>query len=110
MKTITLISKGELKKKIDHQEDIQIVNVLSPEYYHLGFIKGSFKIPLAELENRFDELDKSKEVVVYCASRDCQASKRAAELLEQMGFRVSAYEGGIKEWKKSRFSREENGS
>ena len=89
------------RRKIDLGEDCQIVNVLSPDYYHLGSIKGSLKIPLDKLEMRLDELDKSREVIVYCAHKECDASKRAAEKLEQHGFCVSAYEVGIKEWKEA---------
>lgn len=103
MTTLTIISKEELKLKIDRKEDFQLVNVLSPDYYHLGSIKGSIKIPLDSLEKRFKELDKSKEVIVYCASYDCAASRKAAELLASHGFGVVAYEGGIKEWKEAGF-------
>lgn len=103
MKTITTISKEELKRKIDGGGNCQIVNVLSPEYYHLGFIKGSLRIPVAELEKRSGELDRSREVIVYCASSECHASRLAAEKLDQLGFHASAYEGGIKEWKEAGF-------
>ena len=103
MKTIATITKEDLRKKIDRGENCQIVNVLSPDYYHLGFIKGSLRIPLSDLEKRSEELDKSREVVVYCAHSECSASRQAAEKLERLGFWVSAYEGGIKEWKEAGF-------
>ena len=93
------ISKQELERKLKGNEPVQVVNVLSPDYYRLGFIKGSVAIPLAELEKRHTELDKSKEVVTYCAGVDCSASGKAAQLLADKGYNVSAYEGGIKEWK-----------
>jgi len=98
MKTIT---KDELKKKIDSKEQVQVVNVLSPDYYHLGFIEGSKRIPVSELNERSNELDKSKAVVTYCASKDCHASLDGAKILESKGFKVEAYEGGIKEWKEA---------
>lgn len=101
MKTIVTISKEELKKKIDRKENVQIINVLAPEYYKDGFIPGSMRIPTAELENRLWEIDKDREVIVYCASYKCDASKRAAEALATLGFDVKAYEGGIKEWKEA---------
>ena len=93
------ITKTELERKLQGKEPVQVVNVLSPDYYRLGFIKGSVAIPLAELEKRHTELDKSKEVVTYCAGVDCSASGKAAQLLADKGYNVSAYEGGIKEWK-----------
>ena len=97
-----VITKEELKKKIQEGAGVQVVNVLDPKWYELGAIKGSKKIPLKELEKRAGkELDKSKEVVTYCASYECNASREAAQKLAAMGFKVSAYEGGIKEWKES---------
>jgi len=98
---IRTILKEELAQKIRNAEPIQIVNVLDPEHYNLGSIKGSRKIPLDQLKNHLQELDKNIEVVTYCASYDCPASGKAAEKLSSWGFRVRAYEGGIKEWKEA---------
>ena len=99
--TITkkITTKDELKSVLDNAPTrVQVVNVLDPQYYNLGSIKGSVKIPLAELETRSSELDKSMDVVTYCAGGSCEASAKAAELLAAKGFKVSAYEGGMKEW------------
>lgn len=98
---VRVIAKDELARKMNAGEDIQIVNVLNPDYYKLGVIKGSKKIPLKELGTRMGELDKTKLVVTYCASYQCGASREAAHLLEQNGFNVAAYEGGAKEWKEA---------
>ena len=98
---VDTITKEELAAKIKNNKQIQIVNVLSPEHYNLGSIKGSRKIPLTELDKRFNELDKKKEIITYCASYDCPASGQAAEKLASLGFNVRAYEGGIKEWKQA---------
>lgn len=98
---VKTISMEELSKKMEKGESVQIVNVLNPDYYHLGMIKGSKKIPLAELDKRSGELNPSGEVVVYCASYQCGASKAAAKKLTKLGFTVYAYEGGIKEWKEA---------
>ena len=95
---VKVITKDALNEKIKKNESFQLINVLDPKYYSLGLIKGSLKIPLAELEKRSSQLDKSKDVVTYCADTSCTASRKAAELLANQGFKVSAYEGGIKEW------------
>ncbi|MCM8794276.1 MAG: rhodanese-like domain-containing protein [Candidatus Omnitrophica bacterium] len=94
---VKTVTKEELQKKIQ-VGNVQVVNVLDPKWYELGIIQGSRKIPLKELDRRLGELDKSKEVVTYCASYECSASKEAAQMLAAKGFKVSAYEGGIKEW------------
>lgn len=96
--SVQTITKEELKKKLDRGEPVQVVNVLDPEWYKLGIIRGSRKIPLDELTKRLGELDKAKEVVTYCANTQCTASSEAAKLLAAKGFKVRAYEGGIKEW------------
>ena len=95
MSQVQTITKGELVKRLG---EVQVVNVLSPDYYKLGIIKGSKKIPLGELDKRYGELDKSKEIVTYCANDQCSASGEAAKNLAAKGFKVKAYEGGIKEW------------
>ncbi len=92
------ITKEELLAKIKVNQRVQIVNVLSPDHYTKGFIKGSIKIPLDQLDQRMSELDKSIDVVTYCASSECNASMKAAQKLAAKGFMVKAYEGGIKEW------------
>jgi len=95
------ISKEELARKLAEDPSLQVVNVLEPKSYHLGFIRGSKRIPLSALERRTGELHKDREVIVYCASHECHASRDAAKKLEALGFRVRAYEGGIKEWKEA---------
>ena len=96
--TFKVMTKDALNDKMKKGEQFQLLNVLDPQYYSLGVIKGSMKIPLAELAKRSSELDKSKEIVTYCAETSCSASRKAAEMLAEKGFKVSAYEGGIKEW------------
>ncbi len=96
---IKTISKETLNQQIKSSNPPQVVNVLSPEHYNLGSIKGAKKIPLEEIDQRWRELDAKREVVTFCASYECPASRKAAEKLAAYGLNVSAYEGGIKEWK-----------
>ncbi len=95
---VDVITKEELVKQLGF---VQVVNVLEPKWYSLGIIAGSKKIPLAELGTRLSELDQSKPVVTYCASVECSASSEAAKQLVAKGFKVKAYEGGVKEWKEA---------
>jgi len=79
--------------------DVQVVNVLEREDSgRLRMIEGSVHIPLSELEQSLDQIDRDKDVVVYCANVACDASRMAAKLLDEKGYRVRAYEGGISEW------------
>jgi len=102
-----VITKDALNAKIKKGESFQLLNVLDPKDYDLGVIAGSMKIPLAELKKRSSELDKSKEIVTYCADTSCNASRKAAEMLAEDGFKVSAYVGGVKEWTDAKLPVEE---
>ncbi len=62
------ISKDDLKRKMDSKEDLILLDVRNPTDYGNSNVKipSSIRIPLAELEVRIKELDKSKEAVAYC--------------------------------------------
>jgi rhodanese-related sulfurtransferase len=97
---VKIITEEQLALKMRRHDPIEIVNVLKPQDYYLGFIKGSKGIPLEELDHRLAEIDKNKEVITYCTGYECPASRDAAKKLQSRGFKARAYEGGIKEWKK----------
>jgi|GEM_PF-263564 len=92
------IRKEELSDAIASNR-VQVVNVLeAPEAGPLRLIAHSRHIPLSELQARLGELDRGRDVVVYCKNRECPASLKAARLLAEEGFHVRAYEGGVEEW------------
>jgi rhodanese-related sulfurtransferase len=65
-----------------------------------GAIKNAINIPVQELENRMNELEKYKdiEIVVYCSHS--RRSPRASYMLTQKGFKhVTNMEGGMSVWK-----------
>jgi len=110
MKTI---NAQELKKKMEEQPEVPIINVLPKEYFDKKHIPGSKNIPEAELEERAPkELpDKEKEVIVYCASTECQASPRSGEKLEEMGYtNVIDFEDGVVGWGEAGFDLEGSGA
>ena len=62
-----------------------------------GAIEGSLHIPLNELPKRFNEVPKSKRVVIHCAGG--YRSAVAASILQQNGFDdVTDIVGGFKAW------------
>ena len=104
MKTITA---EELKKKIDSNEDFILVDVLSNESYEGKHLPKAINIPVGELEERApNELpDKSKEIIVYCGSTQCQASPKAAKKLEELGYtNVADFESGLAGWQEAGYS------
>lgn len=100
MKTI---AAEELKKKLDANEDLVLVNVLSEGSFQRKHIPGSINVPEHDEDfvQKFQQAvpDKTKIVIVYCASKDCPASPNAARKLEQAGYQnVIDFEDGILGW------------
>jgi len=78
-------------------EEIILLDVRTEGEYNAEYIPGAINIPLSDLENRIDELDSSKVIIVYCKTGS--RSRTASETLAQRGFIVYNMEGGINAWK-----------
>ena len=80
-------------------EKLLVINVLPAEPYNDCHIKGSINVPTAELEAYVQNVPKETNIVVYCASYMCPASRMAWKKLNEIGFEnLWAYEGGTNEW------------
>ncbi|MDD5759419.1 MAG: rhodanese-like domain-containing protein [Desulfobulbaceae bacterium] len=78
-------------------ETYQLLDVRQPKEYETGHLAGSLLIPLKELPDRLNELDREKPIIVYCAVGG--RSKVAAQLLSGHDFaNVFNMSGGIKAW------------
>ncbi|MBC8265099.1 MAG: rhodanese-like domain-containing protein [Anaerolineales bacterium] len=57
----------QLKEKLDAGADIVIVDVRSKEEFAESHIPGAVSIPWEEIEARYPELPRDKEIITYCA-------------------------------------------
>ena len=48
------------------REEIVIVDTRSVREYEVSHIEGAVSIPLLEIDDRYEELPKDKEIVLYC--------------------------------------------
>jgi rhodanese-related sulfurtransferase len=94
----------QLEMVLGGPQHARLIDVLPEESFEKEHIEGAVNIPVRHddfvrrVEDLVDEKDNS--VIVYCASKECDASPTAARKLEQAGFsNVYDFEGGIKEWK-----------
>ncbi|SMO55977.1 rhodanese-like domain-containing protein [Solitalea koreensis] len=91
------ITVQELKKKIDNNEDFQLIDVREEFEYQDANIGGEL-IPLGNILLETDKISKDKDVVIHCRS-----GKRSAaaimQLEQQFGF-TNLYNlaGGIQAW------------
>jgi len=87
----------ELKARLDHQDDIFILDVRETQEYQICQIPGSKLIPLGDLPKRLSELEGHDEMVVHCKSG--VRSAKAVRLLREAGFKKAQnLSGGIMAW------------
>lgn len=98
------ISAQKIKEKKDKGDDFVLIDVLPKEKYESQHLPGAINIPVNEIEDRIKEEvpEKDKEIVVYCANTKCQASPKAAEKLEDLGYTdVKDFEEGLAGWQEA---------
>jgi rhodanese-related sulfurtransferase len=96
------INGQELKKQLEANRNLVVVEALPEEYYRSGHIPGASHLPLENLDRRAASVisDRQTAVVVYCASEGCENSHIAAKRLTELGYEdVSVYPGGKADWK-----------
>ena len=83
--------------KVAGKDGLQVVDVRSPEEWSGGHLPGAIHIPLAQLPDRFGELDATAPIVVHC--RGGGRSSIATSFLKSHGVAdVSNLAGGFDAW------------
>ena len=92
------ITVKEFKSRLDRGDDLFVIDVREESEREISHLNGLL-IPLGELSDRLEEIDSSKEIIVYC--RTGRRSGKAVEILRHNGFtRVKNLVGGVNEWSK----------
>ncbi|GKX31251.1 CoA-disulfide reductase [Vallitalea longa] len=86
---------NEIDKK-DKQKAV-IIDVRDKVEYDLGFIEGAENIPVNSLRDKMNELDKNKEILLYCAIGI--RGYIAGRILTQKGYKVKNLIGGYNFYK-----------
>lgn len=92
------ITPEDAKKMLEKNDDVFLIDVRTKEEYNEKHIEGSILVPLDVLEEKIDEVvkDKNKEIIVYC--RSGRRSKKAANILLELGYNNVYDLGGIINW------------
>ena len=104
MKTITIEELLQLD-----QNTITVLDVRPADAYTRGSVPGAVSIPLAEVEERMEELPKEKPVYVLCHTGEWSVD--AVYELEAAGYDAANIEGGYRSFlrkKLSEFVQDEN--
>jgi rhodanese-related sulfurtransferase len=95
-----IITREQLKAKMDRGDDFVLVEALSPKHYASAHLPGAINLPYEFVDEAEKVLpDKNAQIVVYCMNPDCLASREEALELEEMGYeRVLHYAAGKQDW------------
>jgi rhodanese-related sulfurtransferase len=88
------VSREEAQKLLD--AGAQLIDVRAGHEWEMGRISGAEHLPLAELADRTDEIDKGRPVVFYC--RGGNRSTMATEALVAEGYDAMKLSEGIVGW------------
>jgi rhodanese-related sulfurtransferase len=88
------VSREEAQRMVE--EGAQLVDVRADHEWEMGRIGGAAHVPLAELAERTDEIDRDRPVVLYC--RGGNRSTMAAEALAAAGYDAMKLSEGIVGW------------
>ncbi|SDQ95417.1 Rhodanese-related sulfurtransferase [Virgibacillus subterraneus] len=91
------ITTKDLAKKLKDEEKISIIDVREDDEVAQGKIPGATHIPLGQIPERLDEIDKNKHHYMVCRSGG--RSGKASGFLKEQGYDVTNVAGGMLDWK-----------
>ncbi len=112
---MNLISREELKEKIDRGDVFKLVMAMDDWHYRAKHIPGSISASaligteisqlkdlakiVEAIKSVATRLQPEDEIIVYCSHISCVGSVYAYEALEKAGFKnIRRYAGGIADW------------
>ncbi len=98
---VKLVTAEEMKSILE-MEDVQLVDVRTPEEHDQEHIVNSQNIDFTSptFDDDISKLDKAKPVILYCKGGN--RSAKCARKLKEAGFKkIYDLEGGISKWKHS---------
>jgi len=88
------VSRAEAEKLVAN--GAQVVDVRAEHEWEMGRIEGAVHVPLDELAERVEEIDRERPVVLYC--RGGNRSTMATEALATEGYDAFKLSEGIVGW------------
>jgi rhodanese-related sulfurtransferase len=88
------VNREEARKMVD--EGAQLIDVRADHEWDVGRISGAEHVPLPELPQRLNEIEKDRPVVVYC--RGGNRSSMATDALTEAGYDAVKLSEGIVGW------------
>lgn len=92
------VTRKELRRMM-REDLVTVLDARPREEFEAGHIPGAISIPVAELDQRWSELPRGREVIAYCRGPYCVYSLEAVNLLRRRGYRARRTEDGLADWR-----------
>lgn len=93
------IKPEEIKQRLAKGEKLNMIDVREDEEVAHGMIPGAVHIPMGELPERHNEIERTGEIILVCRSGN--RSARVYEYLQSLGYTgLLNMTGGMLEWEK----------
>lgn len=90
------LTAKQLEEKINQNEELEIIDVRESFEVQFGMVPGAKNIPLQQLLNQMNELDKDKKYILICRSGN--RSGMAGQFMEMQGFKTVNVVDGMIGW------------
>ena len=96
--TLSQVDIATLRERLNaRQDNLLLIDVRESFEWELGYVEGSLLIPLGEIWQRAEELDRRREIILIC--EEGIRSSTGASILLHRGFpRAANVPGGIGDW------------
>ena len=110
--SMDLISREELREKLNHGDKFKLVNALGDWAFEAKRIPSSINISnMQALKKAMHEkmLNPDDEIIIHCSNPVCPASIIGYQILVRNGYKnVRRYAGGIQDWEEAGYPLEGN--
>jgi rhodanese-related sulfurtransferase len=104
---MNLISREELKQKLDRGDQFKLVNALGDWAFEAKRIPGSINI--SNMQDARRMLHSDDDIVIHCSNPLCPASIIGYQFLIHNGYKkVRRYAGGLQDWEEAGYPLEGN--
>ena len=93
---VPTLSPAEAQAWLAGPDPPQLLDCREPSEFAVCRLPGAVLIPLGELQERFDEVDIGRPVLVYC--HHGVRSTSAVVILQALGLSAAHIRGGIEAW------------
>ena len=96
MDNVKEVTPEEVEEIIENNKDTIVIDVREDEEVETGMIGSAEHIPMQQIPQEVENLDKEKEYILVC--RSGARSMNVALYMKEQGFKVSNMVGGMLDW------------